>query len=283
LSNTLILFLSTFVFNQENSKMEELFSEDNQIITIVIIGVILLLLMAVSLLLFFFFSRKKIIEKELEKKSAEIKHQKDLIHATILTQENERKRIAQDLHDDISSKLNVIHLNSSLLLDGGLSEKEYSDVNKSIIDITNRTLQSARKIAHDLLPPILNKFGLESAIEELVDDFNTSKKIVISYQLEYPKYHLDKTLELHLFRILQELINNSIRHGKAKNINLVLKINNSKLHLSYSDNGIGFDLKRTQLQKGLGMKNIESRVELLNGTLKIDSKINSGTTFTINI
>jgi two-component system NarL family sensor kinase len=283
LSNTLILFLSTFVFNQENSKMEELFSEDNQIITIVIIGVILLLLMAVSLLLFFFFSRKKIIEKELEKKSAEIKHQKDLIHATILTQENERKRIAQDLHDDISSKLNVIHLNSNLLLDGGLSKKEYSDVNKSIIDITNRTLQSARKIAHDLLPPILNKFGLESAIEELVDDFNTSKKIVISYQLEYPKYHLDKTLELHLFRILQELINNSIRHGKAKNINLVLKINNSKLHLSYSDNGIGFDLKRTQLQKGLGMKNIESRVELLNGTLKIDSKINSGTTFTINI
>lgn len=283
MSNTLILFLSTFVFNQENSKMEELFSEDNQIITIVIIGVILLLLMAVSLLLFFFFSRKKIIEKELEKKSAEIKHQKDLIHATILTQENERKRIAQDLHDDISSKLNVIHLNSNLLLDGGLSKKEYSDVNKSIIDITNRTLQSARKIAHDLLPPILNKFGLESAIEELVDDFNTSKKIVISYQLEYPKYHLDKTLELHLFRILQELINNSIRHGKAKNINLVLKINNSKLHLSYSDNGIGFDLKRTQLQKGLGMKNIESRVELLNGTLKIDSKINSGTTFTINI
>ncbi len=263
--------------------MDELFSKDNQVITIVIIGVILLLLMGVSLLLFFFFSRKKIIEKELEKKSAEIVHQKELIHSTILTQESERSRIAQDLHDDISSKLNVIHLNSNLLLDGDLTADEYSEVNKSIIDITNRTLQSARKIAHDLLPPILEKFGFQTAIEELVDDFNTTKKIVISYKLKYPKHHLNKTQELHLFRILQELINNSIRHGKAKNINLVIKIDDSKLHFKYSDDGIGFDIKRAHLQKGLGMKNIESRVELLNGTLKINSQIKKGATFTINI
>jgi signal transduction histidine kinase len=263
--------------------MEELFSDDNQIITIVIIGVILLLIMTFSLLFFFFLSRKKIIEAELAKKAAEIEHQKDLILATILTQENERKRIAQDLHDDISSKLNVIHLNSNLLLDGDLSEQEYSEVNKSIIDITNRTLQSARKIAHDLLPPILDKFGLQSAIEELADDYNTSKKILISYALNYPNKYLEKTKELHLFRVLQELINNSIRHGKAKNINLVLKISNSKLHLGYSDDGIGFDVSRAKVQKGLGMKNIESRVDLLNGTLIIDSKVQKGVTYTIDI
>lgn len=173
--------------------MENLFSEENQIITIVIIGVLLLLLMAIALLLFFFFSRKKIVEKELEKKSIQIAHQKEMIHATILTQENERKRIAQDLHDDISSKLNVIHLNSNLLLDGELSPDDYTTVNKSIIDITGRTLQSARKIAHDLLPPILEKFGLQPAIEELIDDFNTSRKFLINYSLNYPKNHLNKT------------------------------------------------------------------------------------------
>lgn len=263
--------------------MKELFSEDNQIITIVIIGVLLLLLMAIALLLFFFFSRKKIIEKELEKKSAEIEHQKEMIHATILTQENERKRIAQDLHDDISSKLNVIHLNSNLMLDGELTPEEYTKVNKTIIDVTNRTLVTARKIAHDLLPPILQKFGLQSAIEELVDDFNTSKKVFISYKLKYPKNHLNKTQELHLFRILQELINNSIKHGKAKNIVLLLKIKTSKLYFDYKDDGLGFDLKRTQYKQGLGMKNIESRIELLNGSIHISSKINSGVNFIINI
>jgi len=196
---------------------------------------------------------------------------------------NERKRIAKELHDDISSKLNVIHLNSNLLLDGGLSVKEYSEVVKSNINITNRTLQSARKIAHDLLPPILDKFGLQSAIEELADDYNTSKKVVVSYQLKYQKDYLNKTKELHLFRILQELINNSIRHGKAKNINLVLETSNSKLYLNYSDDGVGFDTKKSQLKKGLGLKNIESRVELLNGILKISSENKSGATFIIHI
>jgi len=82
---------------------------------------------------------------------------------------------------------------------------------------------------------------------------------------------------------LPELINNSIRHGKAKNINLVLDTGNSKLYLNYSDDGIGFDTKRAKLKKGLGLKNIESRVELLNGILKISSENKSGATFIIHI
>jgi signal transduction histidine kinase len=263
--------------------MEEFFSEDNQIITTTIIGVLLLLLMSIAFLSFFFFSRKKIIQKELEKKSAEIEHQKDLIQATILTQENERKRIAQDLHDEISSKLNVIHLNANLLLDGELSADEYSNVNKSILDITTRTLETSRKIAHDLLPPILEKFGLKSAIEELADDYNSSKKVSISYDLNYPKNYLNKTFELHVFRVIQELINNSIKHGKAKNINLVVTKTNTNLNFIYTDNGVGFDIDRAQFQKGLGMKNIESRIELLKGVLSIKSKINKGVTVKITI
>ena len=263
--------------------MENLFSEDNQIITIVIIGVLLLLLMAIALLLFFFFSRKKIIEKELEKKSIQIAHQKEMIYATILTQENERKRIAQDLHDDISSKLNVIHLNSNLLLDGELTSDEYAFVNRSIIDVTNRTLESARTIAHNLLPPILEKFGFQSAVEELVDDFNTNKKDLIDYDVVYPKNHLNENNELHLFRILQELINNSIRHGKSKKITLSIRVKNTKLLLKYVDDGVGFDQEESKQKKGLGMKNIESRIELLNGTLHIKSHINKGVSVSITI
>lgn len=263
--------------------MEQLFTAENQVIIIIIIGVILLLLMAAAMLLFFFFSRRKMIEKELQRKSAELDHQKDLIHATILTQENERKRIAQDLHDDISAKLNVIHLNSNLLLEDNLTKEERNTVSKNIINVTNRTISISRKIAHDLLPPILDKFGLKSAIEELTDDFNSSKKVTINYELNYPKDHLNKSLELHLFRILQELINNSIKHGKAKNINLVLEIDNSHLQLVYSDNGLGFNPGSAKHKKGLGMKNIESRVELLNGKLTITSAPKKGVNITINI
>ena len=256
--------------------MEKMFSEENQIVTIVIIGVLLLLLMAVALLLFFFFSRKKIVEKELEKKDMELTHQKDIMHATILTQEKERKRIAQDLHDDISSKLNVVLLNSNFLMDGELSPEEYQKVNANVIKVSKTAIANARKIAHDLLPPILEKFGLQPAIEELVDDYGTSKKVMLSADVEYPKDQLNKTQELHVFRVLQELINNSVRHGKAKEINISLLENNGDLTLTYVDNGVGFSEEIIDQKKGLGMKNIESRVELLNGELIIKSAIDKG-------
>ena len=180
------------------------FSAEDKMIVIIFTVAFLLLVMGIALLFFFFLSRRKIIEKELEKKSLEINHQKEMIQSIIITQEKERKRIAQDLHDDISSKLNVINLNANLLKDGELSTEEYITVNNSILDATDKTLESARKIAHNLLPPILDKFGLKAALEELVDSFNNSKKINIQYDLEYPKKYLKPNNELHVFRIVQD-------------------------------------------------------------------------------
>lgn len=223
--------------------MEELFTKENEVITIVLVGVILLLFIGATFLSLFFLSRKKFAEKELEQKDIELKHQKEIIQSIIVTQEKERKRIAQDLHDDISSKLNVINLNANLLKDGELSPKEFSLVNESILNATEKTLESARKIAHNLLPPILEKFGLKDAIEELADSFNNSRKISIQYNLEYPKSFLKPEKELHFFRIVQELINNSVRHGKAKNSSINFSVENNKLLFKYTDNGVGFDKK----------------------------------------
>lgn len=261
--------------------MEQLFTKENQLIAIVIIGTLLLFLMGGALLTFFFFSRKKIVEKELEKKTLEVNHQKEMISSIIVTQEKERKRIAQDLHDDISAKLNVINLNANLLKDGELKPEEYTFVNDAILKATDKTLESARKIAHNLLPPILDKFGLKEAIEELADSFSNSRKIAIDYNLEYPKAFLTKAKELHFFRIIQELINNSVRHGKAKNSQLIFKTENNNLLFTYTDDGIGFNVSDQKHQKGLGMKNIESRVTLLAGNYSITSKPNQG--FSIEI
>lgn len=263
--------------------MEDLFTKENQVITIVLTGVLLLLLMGVALLLFFFLSRKKIVEKELQKKNLAIQHQKEMIQSIIVTQEEERKRIAQDLHDDISSKLNVINLNANLLKDGELSPEEYTTVNDAILDATDKTLESARKIAHNLLPPILDKFGLKEAIEELIDSFNNSRKININYNIEYTKSYFVPEKELHFFRIVQELINNSVRHGKAKNSELDIKSTNKNLLFIYSDNGVGFNQDNASHQKGLGLKNIESRVALLNGNYLIESAQNKGFKITITI
>ena len=256
--------------------MEEFITLENQVIAIVLIGVLLLLLMGVALLLFFFSSRKKIVEKELQKKNLEITHQKEIIQSIIITQEEERKRIAQDLHDDISSKLNVISLNANLLKDGELTPEEYVTVNNSILEATDKTLESARKIAHNLLPPILEEFGFKDAVEELADSFNNSRKINIAYTINYTRKLLTTQNELHLFRITQELINNSIRHGKANNSTINISQKKQELVFSYTDNGIGFNSDSMETKKGLGMKNIESRVSLLNGKHSIGSEMGKG-------
>lgn len=256
--------------------MEEFFSQENQVVTIVLIGVLMLLLMGVALLLFFFSSRKKIVEKELEKRNLEVTHQKEIIQSIIITQEEERKRIAQDLHDDISSKLNVINLNANLLKDGELSPEEYLIVNNGILEATDKTLESARKIAHNLLPPILEEFGFKDAVEELADSFNNSRKINIEYTVNYPSKFLNPQNELHLFRITQELINNSVRHGKANNSTINISHKKNKIIFSYTDNGVGFNTENIENKKGLGMKNIESRISLLNGKYSIGSEIGKG-------
>jgi signal transduction histidine kinase len=263
--------------------MEILFTQENQLIIIVLIGVLLLLLMGVALLLFFFLSRKKIVEKELEKNTLEINHQKEIIQSIIITQEEERKRIAQDLHDDISSKLNVINLNANLLKDGELTPEEYTVVNNGILEATEKTLESARKIAHNLLPPILEEFGFKDAVEELADSFNNSRKINIEYTINYPKKQLIPQNELHLFRITQELINNSVRHGKANNSVIDISFKNDQLIFNYRDNGVGFNSNNVEHKKGLGMKNIESRVSLLNGKYTIGSEIGKGFKIRIEI
>ncbi len=253
-------------------------SELNQLIIAIFLAFVL---MAMVLILFFYFSRKKIVQKEIEKRDLEIAYQKDLLKSVIITQEDERKRIAQDLHDDISSKLNIVSLNSQLLKTPNLSETEILEISNNIIDLTKKALDNSRRIAHDLLPPVLEKFGLEAGIKELCLEISTTKSVKIDFVNNIVFDFVENDKHLHVFRILQELINNSIRHGNAKNISILMtEIDNIKT-LKYNDDGIGFDYKN-QEYKGLGMKNIASRIAFLNGKLEIKSEINYGSEFVFN-
>ena len=243
------------------------------------------LVMTIAVLIFVYYSRKKIIQKEIEKKDLEITYQKSMLNATILVQEEERKRIARDLHDDISSKLNIISLNSHLLTTNNLSNAETIEITTNIIDVTAKVLDSTRRIAHDLLPPILEEFGIHAAIEELCSAFTNGENITISYHNPAEQAFFD-TIDiekyLHIYRILQELINNSIRHGKATTIQISFAEKVGEKECIYVDNGNGFDTKELKVRKGLGLKNIESRVNFLNGALTINSAIGKGIHVVVN-
>ena len=249
---------------------------EKEIVAIIFYTSSFFIVMAVVIVLFFYFSRKKIIQKELEKKDLEIKYQKKLLSAVIITQEEERKRIAQDLHDDISSKLNIVSLNSHLLTAPSLTESETIEITKTIIELTSKALDNSRKIAHGLLPPVLDKFGLHAGIEELCLEFSSSKAVEVQYENRTIFDSAENDRHLHVFRILQELMNNSLRHGKATYISIIFEDVQEMKRCTYQDNGIGFDSMNVDNQKGLGMKNIESRIAFLNGEITFTSTINQG-------
>lgn len=255
---------------------------DSKIIEVIVYTFIAFLSMALVLILFFYFSRKKIIKQEIEKRDLEINYQKELLSAVIITQEEERKRIAQDLHDDISSKLNIVSLNSHMLKASDLTEAEMNEITNNIIDLTSKALENSRRIAHDLLPPVLEKFGLHAGIAELVSEFNSSKSVAVNYENHIDFDTVEDYKQLHIFRVLQELMSNSLRHGKAKNIIILFSLSNNTNTCNYSDNGLGFDIHDKKNVKGLGMKNIEGRINFINGTLKITSEINKGTQVVFN-
>lgn len=249
---------------------------EKEIVAIILYTSCFFMIVAVLLVVFFYFSRKKIIQKEIENKNLEIQYQKEQLHAVIITQEEERKRIAQDLHDDISSKLNIVSLNSHLLNSPNLTEAETSEITENIISLTTKALENSRKIAHNLLPPVFEKFGLNAAVQELCEEFESSKAVKTYYtnEIVFEDRGIDRNL--HIFRILQELMNNSLRHGKATEIWIAFRNIDGINTCNYEDNGIGFDSKNAENQKGLGMKNIESRISFLDGTIKINSEINKG-------
>jgi signal transduction histidine kinase len=252
-----------------------------ELISAVIYIFVAFFLMSLAILIFVFYSRKKIIEEEIKTKDLQIENQKELLNAVIETQEIERNRIAQDLHDDISSGLNVVSLNCHMLKSPGLTEAENEEIANNILLLTSKVLENSRRIAHDLLPPIIDKFGLDAGIKELAEDLNKTGKVSISYSNEIDIKSIDTGKHLHIFRILQELINNSMRHGKANQIKLLLKKENEKNCFQYEDNGVGFDLNDESVQKGLGMKNIESRVSYIGGEYTLQSEKGNGINVTI--
>ncbi|MBO6605637.1 MAG: sensor histidine kinase [Psychroserpens sp.] len=256
-------------------------ANQKQIIEGLVFGIMFLVLVTTGLILFFYYSRRKIIEKEIEKVNIKLDHQKQILQNTINVQEDERNRIAQDLHDAISSKLNVVTLTTNVLIDDDEIQPKHRDSLNHILDITTKTLESSRKIAHELMPPVLYKFGLKVALEELFDEFTSNSELQINHEID--TIDLSQNDALHIFRIVQELINNALVHGKADELEIVLnKLPEVGFSLLFKDNGVGFNVNAKSKKSGIGLQNIKSRVAILNGQLVVESSKQLGSKFKIH-
>lgn len=231
-----------------------------------IIGVLVLLIIA-----FVVVYRQRILTKEIELKNKEAQHQRNLLLATLATQEAEQTRIAKDLHDDLGALLSTVKQRVIHYENQGEMSSEISGDMKGML---NTGLESVRRIVNDLLPPVLRDFGLKAALENLFDGIARSAPFQLHFDSDWSGERLDREIELPVYRIVQELMNNALKHARAKNIWVHLLVTNEILILEYRDDGVGFEPK-TQ-QRNLGFKNFENRTQALNGTFEYKSRPGEG-------
>ncbi len=210
--------------------------------------------------------------------------QQNLIIKTIVdTQEFERQRFAEDLHDSLGQMLSALKINIAAL-ESYCHNNENSELYRKSTTLLDTAIQELRSISHNLMPSSLEQLGLNTALKEICRIMNDSKKIQIIYQSYGNEIALDKSYEITLYRVVQELLNNSFKHSHAKKIYLQLFYNEDMILLMYEDDGIGFDLQEIQKKsKGIGLKNIEHRIKLIQGNVHFESEKNKGFLCTIEI
>lgn len=248
---------------------------DQNLFSFIIIAILAILFLALALLLIFNMSERRILNEVAEGQEMEIRFQKQVVESVIEAQEKERRRIARELHDDIGSKLNVINLNFNLLEGQLPKDKETERLTQSIFELLTASIEQTRNLSHQLLPPILEKFGLNSAINNLAGQLTSTKALQVDLDLNHDWASFSRIDELYLFRILQELINNTLRYAEASRISIRSYREGDQAELIYSDNGKGiynFDSKHT----GLGIQNILSRAKLLNAKIEFITEENEG-------
>jgi signal transduction histidine kinase len=209
-----------------------------------------------------------------------VKLQKERIYAEITIQENERKRIATDLHDSLGPLLSAVKLNINSI------EMEHPE-DKDVIAKSGRYLDeiigSLREISYNLLPNTLERKGLAEAIKEFINQINNKSSVNIQFFV-IRECAVPKEKEIHIFRMIQEILHNTIKHAGARNLQIGLSEEQGNLLLFTKDDGKGFDVEKAKTNiKGLGLKSLESRVEILNGIFSLESRPGHGTNYFIKI
>jgi signal transduction histidine kinase len=218
------------------------------------------------------------------KKTAHLKElaeaDKTRFKEVIEAEEKERSRIAQELHDGLGQLLSTARLNVAGLEDA-VSAEDKAGVDRSLKIIDDACVE-VRSISHNMMPSALIRLGLIPAINELVNNVNSAKGIKIDFTSNV-ETSLGKSLDITIYRIVQEILNNMIRHAKADYINMSIERTDDNLKISMKDNGVGFNAEELKNSKGIGWKNILSRVSMLDGDIKLDSELQKGTTVFVNL
>jgi signal transduction histidine kinase len=211
--------------------------------------------------------------------------EKMFLNTIIQTEEKERKRFAKDLHDGLGPLLSTVKMSVS-----SLAQIKHDEASREIVENTemviNEAIKSLKEISDNLSPHVLNNFGLVRALNNFSNKINVTKTIRINLVANMKDERFDSNVEVILYRVICELINNTIKHAHAKKIDISLTQDEDFLTIIYKDDGKGFDVNKVIEQpasSGMGFSNIYSRINSLKGEIKIESAHKKGTLVTIKV
>jgi signal transduction histidine kinase len=215
----------------------------------------------------FFITYNRNLEIQRKLKRMDDEHKQHIINSNLQTLELERQRFAEDLHDEIGASLSAIRLYVGSI-DNQVNDDHIKDQLKEVKHTIDQSMVSTRRIAHNILPPGLEIMGLSKIVEDLVQQLHLTHKLKVDITTESQMPKLNYQKELILYRVLQELFNNTIKHAEAKKVNLQFSCKNGFYLITYSDDGKGFNMNDLQFS-GIGLSNLNNRVNMIGGTYQV--------------
>ncbi|TFF37482.1 sensor histidine kinase [Mucilaginibacter psychrotolerans] len=249
------------------------------LVDVIIPFTVVLFTISVGVVLLYQNFQKNLMALELEKAAIEAKQRDKLLQNSIMVQEEERKRIAQDLHDELGAVISIMKMNLTLIrqkqYDAGINDEVTSRNVQNLIDLSESAMASVRNISHQLMPPQLETFGLVKSIESFIWQINQSGniKVLFTHEAEWPV--IKWPVALGIYRIIIELINNTIKHAQAHNIFLEFNYLDENLIINFKDDGIGFP-DTLEAGQGLGLISMDARARAMNGRFSYSNGPDSG-------
>lgn len=251
---------------------------ENGIIIYYFVASIVVLLLVVAIVVYAFLHQKKVVQLTMQLHEQELRRRQAVFDALQDGQEKERTRLAQELHDGIGAKLSGLKMNLEYL---NLNATEYKDLIAKVFQGLTETLEEVREVSHNLSPYQLNEKDLRRLILNCIDEFNNYDSCSYDLFMNDSARDVEKTIKIHICRIIAELLNNIHKHSKATIASVQISMEGALMEIVVEDNGIGMDNAMIN-SDGIGLKNINNRVNVCKGTINIDSSQN-GTIVIIEI
>jgi signal transduction histidine kinase len=253
------------------------------ILTFVSITIILIVLVSFIIIFAISFQRRQLKHKQ-EKATLKAQYDQEILKSQLEVQNATLQNVGRELHDNIGQLLSVAQINLNVLEESQTDDEGYL---KQTNEVISQSIAELRALTKSLDGDFVQDFGLEQSLSHELQRIRKTRKFETEISIHGDKKTLGYEKEIVLFRVSQEILNNALKHSKAKNLTILIQYSPQSFQLIIADDGLGFDLQSINQQEmslsGAGIRNIQRRIALIGGTIDIDSKLNTGTKISINL